>query len=170
MLATLAGAVLSGVLLGWIGSLIALQARIMLATVLALVALIIGWFEWRGRLLRPLQCDRETPRSWVDKGPFGWAIRNGLALGCGATSRIGFWFWYIVPLSALLIGNVWLGALIYGLYGASRGMAVWLLIGLSRQMGQDWDVWLVNHHATARYVSAALLICVGVAAVVVVGL
>jgi hypothetical protein len=64
----------------------------------------------------------------MHRGPLGWATRNGLALGIGATSRIGFWLWYVMPVTALLSASPLAGAAIYGLYGALRAGGVWVLL------------------------------------------
>lgn len=110
---------------------------------------------------------RETPQRWVHFGALGWAVRNGLALGYGATSRIGFWSWYAVPLGALLGGDPVAGALVYGGYGLTRGGAAWLLIAATailRRRGAGFDdlaLWLLGRQASAHAVSATLMLFLG---------
>src|SRR3712207_8459275 len=42
-------------------------------------------------------------------------------------SRIGFWLWYAIPLGAFLVGDPWLGAVVYGTYGFVRGLGAVLI-------------------------------------------
>lgn len=89
------------------------------------------------------------------------------------TSRIGFWLWYIVPLTAVLSGQPALGLAIYGLYGAARGVAVWgLLVWLSRDRRHTRSaLWLLTDGATiARRLAAGQLIVVGLAVAIVIGI
>lgn len=119
------------------------------------------------RLVPLLQIDRETPRDWVEEHAVYWAMKNGFFLGIGFTSRVGFWLWYIVPLSTLLIGDIRLGGMIYGVYGASRGSAVWLiLLKISRA---NEVTWLTDYYQSAQHMSNWLLLTVGLAVIVLVG-
>jgi hypothetical protein len=136
------GGVLSGLLLGVAGSHVSVGLRVALGSLLATVGLLFGAFDLVERPIRPLQCDRETPKSWVDEGRLFWATKNGIALGCGATSRIGFWLWYAIPAGAFLEGRAILGALVYGSYGLSRGLGVWGFL-LSR-VSTDSEVFLAR--------------------------
>lgn len=104
-MATWMGGIAAGAILGAAGSLIAPAGRVALASTLALAAIVCATSDLMGLRLRVLQCDRETPQPWLSSGALSWAIRNGLALGLGATSRIGFWLWYVVPTSSLLSGD-----------------------------------------------------------------
>jgi hypothetical protein len=166
---TLAG-LATGALLAALGDLLTPEARLGLATLLALVFLAIGGGELAGRI-KPLQCDRETPRHWVDRGPVAWAVRNGLALGCGATSRLGFALWYLVPATAFLSGSPLLGALLYGSYGAVRGLSAWaIILATRRRPFETISEWLLSRTAAAGAVTAARLVATGTAVVVAVGL
>jgi hypothetical protein len=102
-------------------------------------------------------------------GPLAWATRNGLALGVGATSRIGFWLWYVVPLAALLSASPAWGAALYGCYGAVRASGVWaLLLGptaLWRERNGDWPAWALGI-ATARFAANLHLALVGAAVLI----
>ena len=86
----LAGLV-TGAVLGAVGSLLPLDLRLAAGSILAVAAIAVGGLEFLGRRIQPLQFDCETPQRWVHKRPLKWATRNGLTLGFGATSRIGFW-------------------------------------------------------------------------------
>ena len=163
-------AVLTGALLGLTGGLLPLQARVSSATVLSLIAMALGTWELIVGRLNPLQCNRETPQQWIRKGPYHWALRNGIALGIGITTRIGFWIWYVVPVSAFLIGRPLEGAIVYGTYGIVRGATVWPALLLYRVSPEPLGLWLLRHNATARYVSSCVLLATGTLAALVVGL
>jgi hypothetical protein len=110
---------------------------------------------------RPIQCERETPKRWVEEGPRRWAIKNGIALGCGAASRLGYWLWYVVPLGALLGGPLF-GSLIYGAYGLTRSAGIWLLLLTPAAADPEWVVTEVLGRAgAARSVAGAVLVFVG---------
>lgn len=165
------GGIITGTLLGAVGSLLSFESRLAFASVLSVVAIIFGSLEISGRRIRPLQCDRETPKHWLDAGPFSWAIINGMALGCGATSRIGFWIWYIVPISALLSGRPELGAIIYGTYATIRGLAIWAIIFvIHRWQNFDPTEWLIQHKNAVRIVAASQLTFLGIVVAIAIGL
>jgi len=119
-----------------------------------------GWTQ------RPTQ-----PQRWLGAGPLRWAFRNGAALGIGATTRIGFWLWYVVPVAALLVGRPALGAVVYGVYGLVRGGAVWpLILSLSRQPGATpLADRLLLYAPVARAIAAGQLLVVGLAVAVALG-
>src|SRR5205823_6646276 len=138
---------------------------------LALIAIIIGGREVSGHRSWLLQFDHETPQSWMNLGPLKWAATNGFALGSGAMSRIGFWLWYVIPVAALLIGNMQVSAVLYGAYGFTRGIAVWLIIlGLPNWVHGSASEWLINHRDSAHTLAAAQLVLIGVSVMVAVGL
>jgi hypothetical protein len=153
------------------GRLLSLNVRVALASLLAVAAIALGVLELSGRHVRLLQCDRETPQRWLNTGPLRWALLNGLALGCGVTSRIGFWLWYAIPAGAVLFARPDLGAALYGTYSMLRGLAVWgIILGLSRWRGDDTQVWLVGQARTAHVVAAGHLVLLGVAVAIAVGM
>ncbi len=162
--------VVTGAILGAVGSLLALDFRLAIGSVLAVAAIAVGGLELFGRRIQPLQFDCETPQRWVNKGPLRWATRNGLTLGFGATSRIGFWLWYVIPLGAFLVGDWMLGAVIYGTYGLVRALgAMVILFGMMR-MKTDISDWLIQHYGDARVLAAGQLVFLGVVTALVVGL
>jgi hypothetical protein len=170
--ATLA-AVLAGAMLGALGGLVPVDVRIALASLLGLLAVVVGTLDVVYRRIPLFERSCETPRHWLMGGALTWAVRNGSALGVGATSRIGFWLWYVIPVSALLIGRADVGALIYGTYGLVRGVAVWpvLLGGLLRiESMMDSGPWLIRRFRFARKVTSVQLAVVGVLVVWFVGL
>lgn len=160
----------AGTLLGIVGGLLPLDLRLAVGSVLAVVALILGTLELFGRRIKLPQFDCETPQRWIHKGPLRWAIRNGLTLGLGATSRIGFLLWYVIPIGALLFGTPILGAAIYGTYGLIRGVAAPLILLGTLRLKADVSDWLVMHSQAARVPVAGQLILTGVAVAVAVGL
>ncbi|MGH3072107.1 MAG: hypothetical protein ACRDNB_07535 [Gaiellaceae bacterium] len=164
---TLAGAVsamFTGGILGVVGGSIPESARQQTATGLALIGVAIAIVELVRR--RPVwlpQRSRETPKRWLARSAAIWALLNGAALGVGATSRIGFWLWYVVPLSALLSGSVVFGAAIYGAYGLVRASGVWVLLLApeTRRRGLDFvALRLVRRIPDARLVARVQLLAV----------
>lgn len=167
--AALAG-LAAGALLGAAGSLLAREARVAIGSLFGLLAIAIGSLELGGHPLRLPQRDRETPQEWVHAGPWGWAARNGLVLGWGATSRIGFWLWYAIPVGALLVARADLGAALYGAYGAARGLGLWgIILGLPRWVADDVALWLLERVTAAQRLAAGVLVALGVAIAVALG-
>ena len=171
MSAGLAGVVAGGVI-GTVGAAIPLEVRLAGASLLSLMAVIVGGLEVGSRRLPLPQRDRETPQRWVHAGALRWAAVNGWVLGLGATSRIGFWLWYVVPMAALLIGDARLGAIVYGTYSLTRGAVVWpIILGPARRTDEDAvGLWLLRHTEAARRLAATQLVAVGVAVACAVGL
>src|SRR3954453_9189332 len=66
----------TGAVLGAVGSLIPPTTRISIATGLTLIAVIAGERVVLGRFTRSLQCNQESPRTWVELVPARWAVRN----------------------------------------------------------------------------------------------
>ena len=91
-------------------------------------------------------------------------------MGLGATSRIGFWLWYVIPVGASLIGDSVASGIIYGTYGLVRALgAVVILLGRMR-IKTDISDRLVEGHGVARVLAAGQLVFLGVATAIVVGL
>jgi hypothetical protein len=91
-------------------------------------------------------------------------------LGFGATSRIGFWLWYAIPLGAFLVGDPVAGAAIYGTYGLVRALgAPVILLGTAR-LDTDISDRLIKGYAVARVLAASQLVFLGIATAIVVGL
>lgn len=163
--------VVTGGLLGAVGSLVPLEYRIATASLLGVIAVTLGSLELGGRRVRLPQLDHETPQSWMNVGSLRWAARNGFTLGLGAISRIGFPLWYVVPAGAFLVARPDLGIAIYGTYSMVRGMAVWpLILGGFRWLGKDYQDWLIGCARAARVLAATQLVLLGVVVVVAVGL
>jgi hypothetical protein len=170
VVASAVAGLVAGAALGTVGELLPLDLRLAVGSILSLVAVTVGSLELFGRRMQPLQFDCETPQRWVNKGAFRWATRNGLTLGFGATSRIGFWLWYVIPLGAFLIGDPAAGALIYGTYGLVRAMgAPVILLGMTR-LETDVSDRLIEGYGAARVLAAGQLVFLGVAIAIVVGL
>jgi hypothetical protein len=161
----------AGALVGFAGSLVPFEFRVATASMLALVAMILGGIELGGRRIGIPQCDRETPKRWLHRGAFRWAAQNGMVLGIGASTRLGFWLWYAIPAGAFLFASPDLGAVIYGTYGLVRGMAVWsIILCLPRLVSQDGtETWLLARNGSARLLAAGQLVILGVAAALAIG-
>jgi hypothetical protein len=163
--------IVTGALLGGAGGFLPLEPRVAIASLLGVIAIILGTLEIGGRRVRLPQLDHETPQSWMNAGPLRWAARNGFTLGLGAISRIGFPLWYAVPAGAFLLARPDLGSIVYGTYSTTRAMAVWaLILGVSRWLGRDYQDRLIGRARAARILTAAQLVLLGMVVVVAVGL
>ncbi len=162
--------IVAGAALGAAGGLLALGLRVAVGSILAVAAIAVGSLEFFGRRVRLPQFDCETPQRWIRKGPLRWATRNGLILGFGATSRIGFWLWYAIPLGAFLVGDVRLGAVVYGTYGLVRGLGAVFILLVMLTLKFDVSDWLIRRYGAARALAAGQLVFLGVSTSIVVGL
>jgi hypothetical protein len=165
------GGTATGALLGALGGVLPANVRAATATALALLAIGAGLAALSGRHIGPpLQCDRETPRDWVDRGRVAWAVRNGLALGFGGSTRIGFAAWYAIGLGALLTGS-WLGgAIIYGVYGLTRGAGAWVAMAAIKRTSADRvGLFMMKRYQTSIELTTAQMLMLGVAVLVAVG-
>ena len=148
----------------------------MAAAALGLAAVGIGTANLVRRPVPVLQCDRETPQSWVHLGALRWAVMNGASLGCGAFTRIGFWSWYLVPVGAVLIGRIDAGVVLWGTYALSRGLGAWGFIvagGIVRRRGVPFEhvaLWALMRQPLAQQVAALQMLCIGLLTTLVVGL
>ncbi|WP_214316805.1 hypothetical protein [Nonomuraea sediminis] len=115
LLSALGGAALTGAALGLLGAVLEPGTR-------ALLALAAAAAMTAGVILRavPWQLDRETDTRWLAYQDWRTAAYNGLALGLGFTTRIGFWLFYLVPLAAFAGADPLLGALGYAAFALSR--------------------------------------------------
>jgi hypothetical protein len=162
--------VVAGIALGAVGGFLALDLRLAIGSVLAIAAVAVGALEFSGRRVQLPQFDCETPQRWVHRGAISWAIQNGLALGFGATSRIGFWLWYAIPLGAFLVGNPLFGAVTYGTYGLLRALGAVVIVLVIMRTKVDISDWLIERHDTAKTLATGQLTLLGVATAIVVGL
>jgi hypothetical protein len=125
----IAGGLTIGVLLGFGGVLLRAALGDTLDTIFLIVvpaALIYTASVDLGLLpVRSLTWVRQTPGDWPCSmghypGIFGW----GFDLGLGITTRIPYQTLLVVPLSALLVGNMAAAVAITTAYGAARALAV----------------------------------------------
>ncbi|MEV4617407.1 hypothetical protein AB0J74_01665 [Asanoa sp. NPDC049573] len=130
----LAGALLSGALLGLAGAAFDPVTRAVLTGLAALAVLL-------GALTRPVpwQLDRETDRRWLDYHDWRTAALNGFALGLGFTTRIGYWLFYFVLLAAFAIADPVLAAAGTAAYALSRVGGSLLLAATGIEVaGRGW--------------------------------
>jgi hypothetical protein len=129
-----AAALLAGNMIGLLGAAIDPMTRAMSA---ALAAAALLWSAATRR--HPWQLNRETNQRWLTYGDWRTAALNGLALGLGFTTRIGFWLFYVVLLSAFVVADPLYAALGYAAYAASRvGGSLMLWITGLRVAGRGW--------------------------------
>lgn len=162
--------VLSGALAGSVGSLVPLDVRIAAAFGLCAIGVVVGLVELVFGKHLVVQCNRETPKSWVGRGAAKWALMNGAALGFGASSRLGFSLWYVAPCAALLSGSALAGAFLYGLYAFVRASAPVALILVNRISGADSQTVarsLLTQGHSARSISSTTLLASAVAAAMI---
>lgn len=175
-LSAAAAAAAAGALLGLLGSYVDASGRTILASLGAMLAVALGGAAWFGRGPQLMQCDRETPLRWVNTSPIRWGLPTGAVLGIGATTRIGFWSWYLVPAAAFLLGNPAVGAMVFGAYGGTRavgGAALFLASLIEYRRGRDFNeeaLWLIHRQPMARIIGAGHLVLLGSAALLAVGL
>lgn len=157
LIACLVGAMSSGIVIGFFGSQLAARVRIALALVLCVAGIILAALQIMGVRLRLPQRDCETTQRWVHLGALRWATINGLSLGCGAFTRIGFWIWYAIPFSALISGSPCIGCIIYGVYGFIRGVMPLMLILGTGHKSTDIGNTLLSFRRSAERLTTFLL-------------
>jgi len=129
VLGGVAGGLAIGIVLGFLGVLLRAAIGDALDTVFLIVvptALIYAALVDLGLLpVRSLTWVRQTPGDWTCSmghypGIFAW----GFDLGLGVTTRIPYQTLLVVPLSALLVGDLGTAVAITTAYGAARALAV----------------------------------------------
>lgn len=155
----------TGALLALIGAALPSIVFAVGAPLLAVAGVGIGLAGAVGERFRPWQCDRETPQRWVREGALRWAVRNGVTLGVGMSSRIGFWLWYAVPLAALASRDPLLGALLYGTYSVTRTGATlgFLFLPVATRGRLDPTPHLLTYVRSAQLLAATQLVLVSLA-------
>ena len=106
-----------------VGSVVPAQPRIGAATIAA-------WVIAAGALFSPRrlpEMNRETKQSLLHQGPLQWAALNGALLGIGFTSRIGYWVWYLIPLTCFIASSPETGAALWGTYAFTRLAIIFVL-------------------------------------------
>jgi hypothetical protein len=129
VLGGVAGGAAIGVVLGFAGLLLRAGLGESLDTVFVVVvpaALLYAASVDLGLLrVRAITWERQTPGSWPCSlghypGIFGW----GVDLGVGITTRIPYQTLLVLPVAALLSGDLATAVAITAVYGASRALAV----------------------------------------------
>ncbi len=163
--------VAAGAALGALGGTLSVSTRHTAAVGLAVIAVVLGTLEATGRSV-VAQRNCEVPQRVMHRGALRGAAHYGASLGVGASSRIGFALWYVVPSSAILSGSPLNGAIVYGVYAATRGLAPVVVLGL-RHMSRSGiggtravELWLLRQQGSCRRLAGAQLIIMGVMAIV----
>jgi hypothetical protein len=132
-------------------------------TVFAAVAAVLGLCFVLRPNLAMAQCNVETPKSWTRLGPVPWAWLNGLTLGCGLASRIGFPLWYAIPFGAFLAAEPLPAAAIFALYGFVRTSSAGALIAAAHRVGDFGSVadWVLGQRARATAFTTGFLAVAG---------
>ena len=155
--ATLAGAVLGG-LLGGIGALLSLGLwRAWIVGAIVLVALVLGWRPQPPKLGR----QRQVPRRWAPGTPVSRVyLIWGAMLGCGVATPI-FHTAFLVLAGAQLTAGLALGLVSGAVFGATR-QAMALLPVLGRFDPERTMGLMETLRPSARRVNAALVVVGGV--------
>ncbi len=120
MLSGLSIAAVIGAIVGSVGWILGEELRQILA-LLAAVAITLASL----RQPIPFQLNRETNPLWGMLGDNRTVVFNGLMLGTGFATRLGYWLWYVVPIGVLAVGDPVLGALLWATYAGTRlGLSV----------------------------------------------
>ena len=99
------------------------------------------------------QINRETEQGLLHHGPLEWAALNGALLGLGFTSRVGYWIWYLIPITCFILGAPMSGSIVWATYAFTRlGIAVSLAGWMHRQPDQISMIsgWLLRLRLRAR--------------------
>jgi hypothetical protein len=144
----------TGAGIGYLGGSVEAPARGVVSVALAVAVAAVGTRETTGTMQRLPQRARETSRRQLWVGAlFRAAVHNGLSLGFGGGTRIGFAVWYFVPAGAFLLANPVLGALVYGAYGLTRGSAPWIIVAAVELRSFDIGRSLVSKRQQATVAS-----------------
>lgn len=165
-----AAAAAAGVGAGLLGSVLAESVVAVVGTLFGACAAVVGVAELCGWRRPPIQRDRETPKEWVARGPVLWPILNGGTLGFGATTRLGFWLWYLIPIGCLLMANPVAGAVIWGTYGFTRTLGAGGILLLVAMRPNLETTTLLNQRQHATTAASALLCIIGLACFFLMGL
>ena len=114
----------------------------------------------------PWQLNRETNRRWLEYHNWRTAALNGFVLGLGFTTRIGFWLFYVVLLSAFVVADPMVSALGYAVFAVSRvgGSILLWMVGI-QVAGRGWLPRLQAITDATTFVALGYLITTLVASV-----
>jgi hypothetical protein len=166
--AVIAGAA-AGLLLGSVGLTVSSDARTSIVAALAALGVAIGVLEATATRRVPLvQRNRETRREWVFRRPVAGSFGTGFVIGAGFLTRVGFWIWYVVPLTCFAVASPVLGAVIFGCYsfirvGTSSAFAVSATARRHRGdmfAGHRLQDWMVSRVMGVRGLCALVLLAV----------
>lgn len=124
--------------------------------------MLLGAFELWGKRLRLLQRDKETPVLWTMQGPVRYAVKTGSVIGIGASTRIGFTAWYLLPVGVLVLGKASYGALVWGGYGLARSaLSIAVRAQNARSDIREVGARLLGRRAEATALSATIVVSSG---------
>ena len=164
VLGGIAGGATIGVLLGFAGLLLRAALGDALDTVFLVVvpaALVYAAAADLGLLrVRQLTSERQTPSSWPCSlghypGIFAW----GFDLGLAVSTRIPYQSLLVLPLAAVLSGNLAAAVVIMATYGAARSLAVVVAVSTARgDFADACDAMQAQLFSLKRAVGAAALV------------
>ncbi len=158
VLAGTVGGAATGAAVSGFGAVVDASLRAVVAP-LGTVFLLLGTLELARGRISLLQRDRETSRAWT-RNSTGWALKQGLTLGSGIATRLGFALWYALPALVLLSRSIVIGSALWASYGFVRTGAAVLLRRTGGNM-RTGAVWLAKRLAPARRATSLVLVALG---------
>jgi hypothetical protein len=136
-LSAVLAAALVGALLGALGAALSASTRHWLLLGGSLLGAALGGAELLGRRVWLLQRDRETNQSWMRYGAIVNSAANGIAIGVGFSTRIGYWLWYVLPVVAVFYGSWKVGVVLFVVYSSIRAGIAVVLSGVGEKHDQS---------------------------------
>jgi hypothetical protein len=152
--AAIAAGIVAGAVLGTSGAGLSSTTRGTVALATALLLAAVGTVELFGHRVPLPQLSRETSRRYGSMG-IGWVVRNGVAMGVGISTRLGFWLWYAVPVAAVVSGETLRGVIVFGTYALVRATAPIAIIVLRTA---HWRLIALPWRGAAQRTAASLSI------------
>jgi hypothetical protein len=169
LVSAVVGSAGAGALLGALGAALSASSRHWLAFGVSLLGVALGGAEVLGRRVWLLQRNQATAQSWMRFGATINSAANGIAMGIGFSTRIGYWLWWALPVVAVLSGSWRIGAPLFVLYASVRaGIAVlFSLLGEARhETAHRLQDRLASLSPVMRRACSAALVVVSIAFVV----
>lgn len=171
-LSAVLGSAFIGASLGALGAALSTSGRPAVILGVSLVGAALGGAEILGRRPWVLQRDQATNQRWMRFGATVNSAANGVAMGIGFATRIGYWLWYVLPIVAVLSGSWRTGALLFFAYASVRaGIGVFFAVTgeTRRESAHRLQDYLARLNPLMRTICAGTLAVVSVAYAVAMG-
>ncbi len=100
----------------------------------------------------PIELKRQTRHSWMTYQDWRTALLTGAELGPGLLTRIGFWAWFAVPVSAFAIGSPVSGAIVWAVYAGARLLTASVIRSQELNDSLIWAVPRIGRYANILHV------------------